>query len=50
MITLVCWNCNQDIEVKFLDDIVNCPRCGETISREVQKHKSKGNIKKKNEK
>jgi DNA-directed RNA polymerase subunit RPC12/RpoP len=41
MTTLVCWDCNQEIEIKFLDDIVNCPRCGETISREVPKYKPK---------
>lgn len=41
MVALVCWNCNQEIEVKYLDDIVNCPRCGETISREVPKREVK---------
>lgn len=48
MVTLVCWNCNQEIDVKFLDDIINCPKCGETISREVPKRVPKGSRKKKN--
>lgn len=46
MVVLVCWNCNQEIEVKFLEDIVNCPRCGETISREVQNVSQKGQVEK----
>lgn len=33
MVTLVCWNCGQEIDVKFLEDITDCPKCGEKMSR-----------------
>lgn len=42
MVVLVCWNCGQEIEVRFLDEIINCPKCGETISREIPKYVQKG--------
>jgi DNA-directed RNA polymerase subunit RPC12/RpoP len=33
-IKLVCSKCNTEIEVTYLDDIVECPNCGEIVSKE----------------
>ena len=34
MTRLICPYCGTEIEVEYLDDIVECPNCGETISKE----------------
>lgn len=34
MIVLVCPYCNTEIEVEELDNIVECPNCGNTVSKE----------------
>jgi len=31
---LICPYCNTEIEVEFLMDIVECPNCGVTVSKE----------------
>jgi len=31
---LICPYCNAEIEIQFLDDIVECPNCGEIVSKE----------------
>ena len=37
MPTLVCGYCNTEVEIEFLDDVVECPNCGNTISKENSK-------------
>jgi len=34
MIKLICAKCNTEVEVKDLDDIIDCPNCGKEISKE----------------
>lgn len=34
MIKLICPKCNTEIEVEFLDDIVECPNCETEVSKE----------------
>ena len=34
MTQLICPNCNTVIEIKNLDDIVECPNCGTEVSKE----------------
>jgi len=34
MYKLICPNCNTEIEVEFLDDIIECPNCEREVSRE----------------
>ena len=34
MSKFVCPYCNTEIEVEYLDDVVECPNCGEVVSRE----------------
>lgn len=31
---LICSECNTEIEVEFLSDIVDCPNCGAEVSKE----------------
>jgi len=31
---LVCPACNTEVEVEFLSDVVECPNCGMTVSKE----------------
>lgn len=35
MLILVCSYCNTEIEIEYLSDIVECPNCGEVVSKET---------------
>jgi len=35
MIKLICAECNTEIEVDCLDDIVDCPNCETEVSKET---------------
>lgn len=36
-IRLICWNCNEEVELEFLRDITECPNCGTQIQYETCK-------------